>query len=242
MSFAVKSATLNRLSVVLREDNGPLRTSFVQNGGLQLIQDLAEESGNQFNVAAINAIFPPELVNMYSPSYNRQLLERVLHEASSATAPPPQMPLQVLPPLPPPPSPPPRQQQQIEAEVFMPTELELAPATADLSISETQEIYGPVLSPPEEEEEDEKEEPAAAALEEIQQNEEVVPASQPKRAASFVTAAQPPVPTSASSKTAGGDRSRLAVPLPLTPRDDGGDDEEENNNTNNQQLQSFAAE
>jgi hypothetical protein len=76
----VKLAVLDRLSTVLSTpDSVSIKTSFVQNGGLQLVQEIGEEPGSPYHekVANILALFPLELVNRYSPAYNKALLERL---------------------------------------------------------------------------------------------------------------------------------------------------------------------
>lgn len=52
---------------------------FVQSGGLQKIQQLRAEEGSKLAeyVAAINACFPPEIVQYYSPNYAQTLLRKL---------------------------------------------------------------------------------------------------------------------------------------------------------------------
>ena len=71
---------LDRLATVLAADSsGNLKTAFVQTGGLQLIQEFGEEPNSpyQSSVSPITNLFPIELVNRYSPAYNRALLDKL---------------------------------------------------------------------------------------------------------------------------------------------------------------------
>ena len=86
LSPAVKTAVLDRLSTVLGQDpNGTIKASFVQSNGLELVQQLGEEPCSMYatSVGAITALFPRELVNRYSPAYNRMMLERLVRGSGS---------------------------------------------------------------------------------------------------------------------------------------------------------------
>ena len=52
------------------------KRSFVQSGGLQFVQDLNESAGGELaeHIQAINACFPPEIVEYYSPKYADKLM------------------------------------------------------------------------------------------------------------------------------------------------------------------------
>ncbi len=75
----MKSAALQRLAWLLNDDGGRNKTAFVQSGGLQLVQELGEEPDSPFHAVAMTVVshFPQELVNRYSPAYNRALLEKL---------------------------------------------------------------------------------------------------------------------------------------------------------------------
>jgi len=76
----VKLAVLERLYKVLSTtESGSIKILFVQNEGLQLVQEIGEEPGSPYQekVSQIIALFPQELVNRYSPAYNKALLERL---------------------------------------------------------------------------------------------------------------------------------------------------------------------
>lgn len=75
----VKSAVLERLAWLLSDDSGRIKTTFVQSGGLQIVQELGEEPDSPFHDVTMRVVsnFPEELVNRYSPAYNRALLEKL---------------------------------------------------------------------------------------------------------------------------------------------------------------------
>ena len=55
------------------------RRSFVMSGALQKILELAPEPGAQLGdmVRAITECYPKEIVDYYSPSYSKQLLDQL---------------------------------------------------------------------------------------------------------------------------------------------------------------------
>jgi len=55
------------------------RRAFVQSGGLQFLQELNETVGGVLGelIQQINACFPPEVVEYYSPSYSKTLLDKI---------------------------------------------------------------------------------------------------------------------------------------------------------------------
>ena len=59
--------------------NPESRKSFVQSGGLQKVQQLNQEDGSKLQefVNAINACYPPEIVQYYSPNYAKTLLKKL---------------------------------------------------------------------------------------------------------------------------------------------------------------------
>ena len=59
--------------------NPESRKSFVQSGGLQKVQQLNQEDGSKLQefVSAINACYPPEIVQYYSPNYAKTLLKKL---------------------------------------------------------------------------------------------------------------------------------------------------------------------
>lgn len=79
ISVQVKGAVLERLTHVLATDPTNCKAAFVQTGGLQLVQELAEEPDSPFVAAVgkITALYPQELVNRFSPAYNRALMEQL---------------------------------------------------------------------------------------------------------------------------------------------------------------------
>jgi hypothetical protein len=114
----VKLAVLDRLSTVLSTpDSGSIKTSFVQNGGLQLVQEIGEEPGSPYQqkVSHITALFPQELVNRYSPAYNKALLERLTLGEPHANMQPQQQQQPLV------------QQQQQQAREFAVASIALAP-------------------------------------------------------------------------------------------------------------------
>jgi 3-methyladenine DNA glycosylase AlkD len=55
------------------------RRAFVQNGGLQFLQELNETVGGKLEeyIVAINSCYPPEIVDFYSPHYSKVLLDKI---------------------------------------------------------------------------------------------------------------------------------------------------------------------
>lgn len=55
------------------------RRAFVQNGGLQYLQELGEQSGGKLTefIQQINNCYPPEIVEYYSPNYSKELLDKI---------------------------------------------------------------------------------------------------------------------------------------------------------------------
>ena len=55
------------------------RRNFVQSGGLQYIQELAEAHGGELAsiVEEINKCFPAEIVQYYSPGYSKTLMDKI---------------------------------------------------------------------------------------------------------------------------------------------------------------------
>ena len=69
---------MQQFAKVLPNDNGARKT-FVQSGGLQKIQELQadEDSELQEYISTINACYPPEIVQYYSPNYSETLLKKL---------------------------------------------------------------------------------------------------------------------------------------------------------------------
>jgi Armadillo/beta-catenin-like repeat/HEAT repeat len=55
------------------------RRAFVQSGGLQYIQELQESVGGKLTefIVQINACYPPDVVEYYSPNYSKTLLQKI---------------------------------------------------------------------------------------------------------------------------------------------------------------------
>jgi len=55
------------------------RRAFVQNGGLQFLQELNESVGGKLkeHIEMINSCYPSEIVEYYSPNYSKALLEKI---------------------------------------------------------------------------------------------------------------------------------------------------------------------
>lgn len=55
------------------------RRAFVQNGGLQYLQELGEASGGKLTefIQQINQCYPVEIVEYYSPDYSKALLDKI---------------------------------------------------------------------------------------------------------------------------------------------------------------------
>lgn len=78
-SSAFITATIERLYQILSQDKGPTKATFVQSGGLQLVLEMSEDPKSVLhgNASKLAALFPQELVNRYSPAYNRAILEKL---------------------------------------------------------------------------------------------------------------------------------------------------------------------
>jgi 3-methyladenine DNA glycosylase AlkD len=63
------------------------RRGFVQSGGLQYLQELNETVGGKLEeyIVAINACYPPEIVEYYSPNYSKTLLAKIDEFSGTAT-------------------------------------------------------------------------------------------------------------------------------------------------------------
>jgi 3-methyladenine DNA glycosylase AlkD len=74
----VQGYILRQFSQLLPHD-AEGRREFVQNGGLQFVQELRETEGDKLEeyISQINACYPPEVVEYYSPDYSKTLLDRV---------------------------------------------------------------------------------------------------------------------------------------------------------------------
>ncbi|GAB4823777.1 hypothetical protein N2152v2_010823 [Parachlorella kessleri] len=64
------------------------RSDFVQCGGLKFVQELGEAPASPFKeaVGLITAQFPAEIVQFYSPAYNKQLLSKLAEPPTSPEA------------------------------------------------------------------------------------------------------------------------------------------------------------
>jgi len=69
---------VQQFSKVLPHD-APARRSFVQSGGLQKIQECKTEVGSKMRdyIDEINNLYPPDIVNYYSPNYAEDLLKKL---------------------------------------------------------------------------------------------------------------------------------------------------------------------
>ncbi len=58
------------------------KKSFIQSGGLKKIQEIKAEPGNKLKqyVDEINALYPLEIVQFYSPGYEQTLLKKLEDE------------------------------------------------------------------------------------------------------------------------------------------------------------------
>jgi 3-methyladenine DNA glycosylase AlkD len=76
---------VKQFSAVLPNDI-QARRSFVQSGGLQKIQEVKAEVGTKLRdyIDEINRLYPPEIVNYYSPNYSETLLKKLDEFAPSA--------------------------------------------------------------------------------------------------------------------------------------------------------------
>lgn len=67
-------------------NDAPGRAAFVHSGGLQKLQEMAEQPGSRLKeaVAVINSSYPEEIVKYYSPTYSAQLLQKLDAMAAEA--------------------------------------------------------------------------------------------------------------------------------------------------------------
>lgn len=74
----VQKYVLKQFASILPHDVEARRT-FVQNGGLQFLQELNETVGGKLTefILAINTCYPPEIVEYYSPNYSKKLLDKI---------------------------------------------------------------------------------------------------------------------------------------------------------------------
>jgi len=74
----VQKYVLMQFASVLPNDTDARRT-FVQNGGLQFLQELNENVGGSLTelIRQINCCYPPEIVEYYSPSFSQKILDRI---------------------------------------------------------------------------------------------------------------------------------------------------------------------
>jgi len=74
----VQKYVLKQFASILPHDV-EARRAFVQNGGLQFLQELNETVGGKLTefIHQINACYPPAIVEYYSPNYSKKLLEKI---------------------------------------------------------------------------------------------------------------------------------------------------------------------
>ena len=74
----VQKYVLKQFATILPHDV-EARRAFVQNGGLQFLQELDETSSGKLTefIQQINACYPAEIVEYYSPHYSKKLLEKI---------------------------------------------------------------------------------------------------------------------------------------------------------------------
>merc|ERR1712072_1380830 len=74
----VQKYVLKQFASILPHDV-EARRAFVQNGGLQFLQELNETVGGKLTefIQQINSCYPPEIVEYYSPNYSKRLLEKI---------------------------------------------------------------------------------------------------------------------------------------------------------------------
>jgi len=74
----VQKYVLKQFAAMLPNDL-EARRAFVQNGGLQFLQELDETVGGKLSefIQQINNCYPPEIVEYYSPNYSKTLLEKI---------------------------------------------------------------------------------------------------------------------------------------------------------------------
>mmetsp|Transcript_20619 Transcript_20619/g.66139 ORF Transcript_20619/g.66139 Transcript_20619/m.66139 type:complete len:508 (+) Transcript_20619:41-1564(+) len=81
----LKQAPVNILKHVLTQfkrclpNDVQARRNFVQSGGLQIVQQLNETVGGKLSeiIEEINACYPPEIVQYYSPGYSKTLMTKI---------------------------------------------------------------------------------------------------------------------------------------------------------------------
>mmetsp|Transcript_19441 Transcript_19441/g.60042 ORF Transcript_19441/g.60042 Transcript_19441/m.60042 type:complete len:195 (+) Transcript_19441:1202-1786(+) len=80
----VQKYVLKQFASILPHDV-EARRAFVQNGGLQFLQELNETVGGKLTefIQQINSCYPPEIVEYYSPNYSKRLLEKIEDYAPS---------------------------------------------------------------------------------------------------------------------------------------------------------------
>lgn len=74
----VQKYILKQVACILPHDV-EARRAFVQNGGLQFLQELNETISGRFTtfVQNINKCYPPEVVEYYSPNYSKKIMEKI---------------------------------------------------------------------------------------------------------------------------------------------------------------------
>jgi 3-methyladenine DNA glycosylase AlkD len=74
----VQKYVLKQFASILPHDV-EARRAFVQNGGLQFLQELNETVGGKLTefIVQINACYPPEIVEYYSPHYSKKLVDKI---------------------------------------------------------------------------------------------------------------------------------------------------------------------
>ena len=74
----VQKYVLKQFAAILPHDV-EARRAFVQNGGLQFLQELNETVGGKLTefIQQINSCYPPQIVEYYSPNYSKKLLEKI---------------------------------------------------------------------------------------------------------------------------------------------------------------------
>lgn len=74
----IQKYVLEQFAKTLPHDQAARRT-FVQSGGLQLVQQLNEQYGGKLteHIQTINACYPAEIVEYYSPSYADNLMKKI---------------------------------------------------------------------------------------------------------------------------------------------------------------------
>lgn len=85
--FLIGNAGCEQLLLVqVLANDAPGRAAFVHSGGLQKLQEMAEQPGSHLKeaVAVINSSYPEEIVKYYSPTYSAQLLQKLDAMAAEA--------------------------------------------------------------------------------------------------------------------------------------------------------------